>query len=40
MNNDNDFDLLIDVVFAMSPKLGGLGPKAQELVIYFCLGEG
>ena len=39
MNNDNDFDLLIDVVFAMSTQIGGLGTKAQEPVIYFCLGE-
>ena len=40
MNNDNGFDLLIAVVFATSPQLGGLGPKAQDLVIYFRLGEG
>ena len=40
MNNDNIFDLLIDVVFAMSTQLGGIGPKYQDLVVYFCLGEG
>ena len=40
MNNDNGFDLLIVVVFAMSPQLGGLGPKSKDLVIYFHLGEG
>ena len=40
MNNENVFDLLIAVVFAMIPWLGGIGPKAQDLVIYFCLGEG
>ena len=40
MNNDNGFDLLIAVVFAMSPQLGLLGPKAQDLVISFRLGEG
>ena len=40
MNNDNKFDLLIAVVFAMSPQPEKLGPKAQELGIYFHLGEG
>ena len=39
MHNDNYFDLLIDVVFAMSPQLGVLGPKAQDVVISFFLGE-
>ena len=39
MHRDNRFDLLIAVVFAMSPKLGGLGPKSQELVIPFYLDE-
>ena len=29
MNNDNAFDLLIAVFFAMSPQLGRLGSKAQ-----------
>ena len=37
-NKDNVFDPLIAVVFSMSPKLGGHGPKAQDLVIYFSLG--
>ena len=27
-NNDNGFDLLVSVVFTMSPQLGGLGPNA------------
>ena len=40
MNNDNGFDLIIVVVFAMIPQLGGLGPKSKDLVIYFHLGEG
>ena len=39
MNNDNGFDLLIDAVFATSPQLGGIGPKPQDLVISFHLGE-
>ena len=40
MNNDNSFELIIAVVFSMSPLLGGLGPKYQDLVIYCHLGEG
>ena len=40
MNNDNGFDLLIDVVFDMSTQLGRIGPKHQDLVISFNLGEG
>ena len=40
MNNDNGFDLLIPAVFAMSTQLGVFGPKTQELLISFCLGEG
>ena len=40
MNNDNGFDLLIDIVFATSPELGGLGPKAEDFVISFFLAEG
>ena len=39
MNNDNVFDLLIDAVFSMIPQIGELGPKSQDLVIFFCLGE-
>ena len=39
MNNDNGFDLLIAVLFAMIPQLGVLGPKAQDLVVSFFLGE-
>ena len=40
MHYENGFELLIDVVFAMSPQLGGLGPKYQDLTIPFRLGEG
>ena len=40
MNYDNGFKLLISVVFAMSHQLGVLGPKSQDLMIPFCLGEG
>ena len=40
MKNDNIFDLIIAVVFSMSTQLGGIGPKYQDLVISFCLGEG
>ena len=40
MNNYNCFELLIDVVFSMSPQLGGYGTKTQELVISFSLGKG
>ena len=39
MYYDNGFEHLIAFVFNMIPKLGGLGPKAQDLVILFCLGE-
>ena len=40
MNIDNSFDIFIAVVFSMSHQLGGLGPKYQDLVIYFRPGEG
>ena len=40
MNNDNIFDLFIAFVFAMSTQLGGLGPKYQDIVISFSIGEG
>ena len=33
MNSGNIFDLLIYFFFVMSLQLGGLGPKAQDLVI-------
>ena len=39
MNYDNGFELLIAVVFQMIPQLVGLGPKYQDLVIPFHLGE-
>ena len=35
MHYGNGFELLIAVVFAMSPQLGGLVTKAKDLVIYF-----
>ena len=31
MHNENDFDVLISVVFDMSPQLGGLDPKIKNL---------
>ena len=40
MHYDNGFKPHIAVIFYISPKLGGLGPKAQDLVIPFRLGEG
>ena len=40
MNCDNGFDLIISVVFAVSPQLGGLVPKYQDHVIPFFPGEG
>ena len=40
MHNDNGFELLIGFVLSMSPQLGGLGPKYQDLVIPPRLGEG
>ena len=40
MNIDNGFDLIIAVLFVMSPQVRGLGPKHQNLVISFHLGEG
>ena len=40
MNNENGFDLLVSVLFVMSPQLRGLGSKDQYLMISFRLGEG
>ena len=40
MHYENGFEILIAVVFAMGPQLGGLGPKGQELVKPLHLGEG
>ena len=40
MNSYNGFELVIGVVFTMIPQLGGLGPRAQDLVTIFLLGEG
>ena len=39
MNKYNVYDLLIAVVFAIIPQLGGLGPKSQDLVISLQIGE-
>ena len=33
MNIGNVHDLICVVVFSMSPKFGGNGPKAQDIVI-------
>ena len=40
MNNDNIFNLLLAFFFAVSPQLGVIGLKYQDLVISFWLGEG
>ena len=40
MHYENGFELLIEVVFYMIHQLVGLGPKSQEFVIPFLLGEG
>ena len=40
MHYDNGFELLIVVVFIMIPQRGGLGPKSQDLVTPFHIGEG
>ena len=40
MNIENVFDILVDVVFYISPKIGGIGPKSQDLVIPFCFKYG
>ena len=40
MQYDNGFELLIAFVFSMGPKLLGLGPKSQDILIPFYLGEG
>ena len=40
MHYANGFELLIEVIFTMSPQLGVLGPKYQDLVIPFRFGEG
>ena len=40
MHYYNGFELLIAFSFSAIPQLGGIGPKAQDLVISFCLGEG
>ena len=34
------FDILVTVVFAMSPHIGGIGPKYQKLVTQFQPIEG
>ena len=40
MNSDNVIYLIVYVVFYMSPQLILLGPKSQDLVISFHIGEG
>ena len=40
MNNDNGFDLIIAIVFAMITQQWGLGTKYKYLVVSFCLGAG
>ena len=40
MHYENLFEILIAVVFNMIPQLQGVGPKAQDIDIPFCLGEG
>ena len=40
MYYDNVFEFITAVVFSMIPQLEGLGPKAQDLVIPFHIGEG
>ena len=39
MNLDNLFDLLVAVVFSMSPQIGVIRPKHQDLLVYYLLGE-
>ena len=39
MQYDNGYELLITVFFSVSPQLGVLGTKSQDLVIPFRLGE-
>ena len=33
MNIENIFDLIVAILFSMSPQIGGIGPKYQDLVI-------
>ena len=40
MNTGNGFDLLMDVFSYMSNQLGGIVPKAKNLVVSFRLEEG
>ena len=40
MHYENLFELIIAVIFSTIPKLGGLGPKAQDIAIPFHLCEG
>ena len=37
MNIDNGFDINISIFYAMSTKLGGLGTKSKDHMIYFSL---
>ena len=40
MHYENIFELIISVLFSIIPQIGGLGPKYQDFVIPFRLGEG
>ena len=40
MHYDNVSELIILVVLSMFPQLKVIGPRAQDRVIPFCLGEG
>ena len=40
MQYDNGFEPLFSFIFSIRPQIGGLGPKAQDPVISFCLCEG
>ena len=40
MHYENGFEIIIAIIFRISPQLGGIGPKYQDLVIPFCLSEG
>ena len=39
MKNDNGFDIHVEVFFDMSSQLGGIVPKAQDLVTSFQIIE-
>ena len=39
MNIDNQFEILVDILYSMSPQIGEIVPKSQYLVILFHLRE-